>query len=121
MAGNSRLVYSTEKGSVCPDCGRPVKKCACKRIKSESQFDVESDGIIRIRREKKGRKGKTVTTISGFQGSVDDIKQIVSDLKNKCGTGGTIKDGIVIIQGDHREAIQAELKKRSFQVKVTGG
>ena len=63
----SKLVYSTETGRMCPKCGRPQSKCACKKKKSKAQFREESDGVIRIRRESKGRKGKTVTTISGFR------------------------------------------------------
>ena len=121
MPQDSRLVFSTDKGRVCPDCGRPVKKCVCKRKKSESTADAASDGVIRLRREKKGRKGKTVTTVSGFQVGTDDLKQIASSLKNICGTGGSVKDGVIIIQGDHRPAIQKELQEQGFSVKSAGG
>jgi len=82
---------------------------------------MKLDGIIRIRREKKGRKGKTVTTISGFQEGSDDFKQIAKHLKNKCGTGGSIKEGVIIIQGDHRQTIQSELQQQGFTVKLAGG
>ena len=74
MVDNSRLVYSTDSGRVCPDCGNPVIKCFCKRKNSKLQSNVQFDGIIRIRRESKGRKGKTVTTVSGFQINAEGLK-----------------------------------------------
>ena len=121
MADNSRLVYSTEAGRVCPDCGKSVKNCSCKKKKTKLHQNIKADGIIRIKREMKGRKGKTVTSISGFQEGTDDLKQIAKDLKRQCGSGGSIKDGIVIIQGDHRQTIQVELQKQGFKVKLAGG
>ena len=121
MTDNARLVYSTESGRICFDCGKPVHKCTCKRKKTHSQGKTQSDGIIRIRREKKGRKGKTVTSISGFQEGIHDLKLIAKKLKNQCGTGGSIKDGIMVIQGDHRQTIQRELQKQGFNVKLAGG
>ena len=117
----SRLVYSTETGRMCPKCGRPQSKCGCKRKSSPSDPEKNTDGIIRIRRESKGRKGKTVTTISGFQEKDTVLKMIASNLKNRCGTGGSHKDGIIIIQGDHRETIKTELTKQGFTVKMAGG
>ena len=121
MSDNSRLVYSTGSGRICPDCGKTAQKCSCKRKKAKLQNNIQFDGIIRISRESKGRKGKTVTAISGFQEGTDDLKQIAKTLKNQCGTGGSIKDGIIIIQGDHRQTIQSELQKQGFKVKLAGG
>jgi translation initiation factor 1 len=121
MVDNSRLVYATETNRICPKCGKPVAKCSCKGKKSKPQNNIKFDGIIRIKRETKGRKGKTVTTISGFQQGTDDLKQIAKSLKSQCGSGGSIKDGIIIIQGDHREIIQGELQKQGYQVKPAGG
>lgn len=121
MPDNSRLVYSTETGRICPVCGKPAKKCVCKAKKSKPRTDIKFDGIIRIKREIKGRKGKTVTSISGFQEGTDDLKQIAKKLKSQCGSGGSIKDGIIIIQGDHRKTIQGELQKQGYQVKLAGG
>ena len=117
----SKLVYSTETGRMCPKCGRPQSKCACQKKKTKDDLRNESDGIIRIRRESKGRKGKTVTIISGFREKDNVIKAIVSDLKNRCGTGGSFKDGIIIIQGDHRETVKTELIRQGFAVKMAGG
>ncbi|RLD76761.1 MAG: stress response translation initiation inhibitor YciH [Bacteroidetes bacterium] len=95
--------------------------CQIKEKKPKPQGYVKSDGIIRVRREKKGRKGKTVTAISGFDPSSDSLKEIAKNLKVACGTGGSLKDGIIIIQGDHREAIQRELQSQGFKVKLSGG
>jgi translation initiation factor 1 len=118
---NSRLVYSTESGKVCPSCQKPVSDCTCKKKKSRSQTNIKNDGIIRVQREVKGRKGKTVTTVSGFQINADELKNLATQLKRRCGTGGSVKDGIIIIQGDHRETLIAELKAKGFKAKISGG
>jgi len=102
----SNLVYSTEGG----------------RVKSTTTADaLVTDGIIRIRRETKGRKGKGVTTLSGFALSEADLKLLAKQLKQKCSTGGTVKDRIIEIQGDHRELLKVELEKRGHTVKLAGG
>jgi translation initiation factor 1 len=118
---NSRLVYSTETGSICPLCQKPVSECACKKKKSRSQTNIKIDGTIRIQREVKGRKGKTVTTVSGFQLDDHELRLLAAQLKRKCGTGGSVKDGIIIIQGDHRDALLSELKKQGYTAKLAGG
>jgi translation initiation factor 1 len=120
---NSRLVYSTETGKICPSCQKPVSKCICKNKnkKSGTPPGIKYDGIIRIQREVKGRKGKTVTTASGFQIPADEIKSLATQLKRRCGTGGSVKDGVIIIQGDHRDKLIAELKNRGFKAKIAGG
>jgi translation initiation factor 1 len=118
---NSRLVYSTESGKICPTCQKPVSKCTCKKRKSKSQPNIKIDGFIRVQRESKGRKGKTVTTISGFQLGDDELKDLARQFKSRCGTGGSVKDGVIIIQGDHRDTLIAELEKRGFAAKIAGG
>jgi translation initiation factor 1 len=118
---NSRLVYSTQTGSICPMCQKPVSECTCKKKKSRSQANIKFDGIIRVQREVKGRKGKTVTAVSGFQINVDDLKNLATQLKRRCGTGGSVKDGVIIIQGDHRDTLVTELKNRGFKAKIAGG
>ena len=102
---NTRLVYSTESGRICNSCGQPTEKCTCKKKKPKSQANLKNDGVIRIRREVKGRKGKTVTTISGFKIDADKIRNLAAELKRRCGTGGSVNDGVIIIQGDHRESL----------------
>ena len=118
---NSRLVYSTETGKICPSCHNPVSECTCKKKKSRSQPDIKIDGIIRVQREVKGRKGKTVTTVFGFQLADDELKNLATQLKRRCGTGGSVKDGVIIIQGDHRDTLVTELKNRGFKAKIAGG
>ena len=118
---NSRLVYSTESGKICPSCQQSVSECRCKKKQPGSQKNIRNDGIIRIQREVKGRKGKTVTTVSGFQLAADELKNLATQLKRHCGTGGSVKDGVIIIQGDHRDTLVTELKNRGFKAKIAGG
>ena len=118
---NTRLVYSTETGKICPSCQKPINECTCIKKKSRSHTSIKIDGIIRVQREVKGRKGKTVTTVSGFQINADEIKNLATQLKRRCGTGGSVKGGIIIIQGDHRDTLIAELKNRGFKAKIAGG
>ena len=118
---NSRLVYSTESGKICPICQKPVSACTCKKKIQKSQTNIKIDGIIRVQREVKGRKGKTVTVVSGFQINADELKNLATQLKRRCETGGSVKDGVIIIQGDHRDTLITELKNRGFKAKISGG
>jgi len=119
--GNSRLVYSTELGRICPSCEQPGAECTCKKKKGGKKRHTDpNDGIVRIRREVKGRKGKTVTSILGVPLDDKELKQLGKILKRLCGAGGTIKDGIIVIQGDHREALLKEFKKQGYIVKLAG-
>lgn len=110
------LVYSTDGGRHCPDCGQPVGACTCK----QNQIP-EGDGIARVRRETKGRGGKTVTTITGVPLAADPLKDLASALKKRCGCGGGLKDGVIEIQGDHVDLLLDELTKRGFKAKKSGG
>lgn len=121
LMNNSRLVYSTETGQICRSCRKPVTECTCKKKKSNPQTPKKYDGKIRIRRETRGRKGKTVTTISGLQPDDEVLSQLAGQLKRKCGTGGSVKDGIIIIQGDHRNRLLVELKKQGYTAILAGG
>lgn len=111
------LVYSTERGLVCPACRVPVPKCRCRK----DAPPPKGDGIVRVRRETKGRGGKTVTTVEGIPLPGDALRDLASELKRRCGTGGTLKDGTIEIQGDHRETVVAELTRRGFTAKKAGG
>jgi translation initiation factor 1 len=111
------MVYSTERGLVCPKCRVPVAKCRCAKKESASA----GDGVVRIRRETKGRGGKTVTAVSGVSLGEDALRDLASDLKRRCGTGGTVKEGVIEIQGDHRETVAAELTRRGYTTKLAGG
>ncbi len=119
---NSSLVYSTESGRVCPECGKPASKCRCKKKKRPAkQTTFPDDGIVRIRREVKGRKGKTATAVFGLPLDDNELKKFAKTLKKRCGSGGSVKDGVILIQGDHREALLNEIKKRGYTVKLAGG
>ena len=110
-------VYSTEHGRLCPDCGRPIDQCAC----SSGDLIPQGDGVVRISRETKARKGKGVTVITGVPLVGDELKKLATRLKQKCSCGGTVKNGTIEIQGDHRDVLAAELKSQGFTVKRTGG
>ncbi len=120
---NSRPVYSTETGKLCPGCGHAVNACQCKNGKQgkHAKLNLEGDGIIRLSRETKGRKGKGVTLVNGVQGSEAELKALGKRLKQICGTGGTVKNGIIEIQGDVREKIKIELESIGHKVKLAGG
>lgn len=110
------LVYSTDAGRHCPGCNQPVGACICKQ-----SVVPAGDGIARVRRETKGRGGKTVTTVSGVPLAEDALKELATALKKRCGTGGALKDGVIEIQGDHVELLLEELVKRGFKARKSGG
>ncbi|MFH2012068.1 MAG: translation initiation factor Sui1 [Pseudomonadota bacterium] len=115
---NSRLIYSTEFGRICPSCGEQSDKCQCKKKQNNPG---NGDGIIRVERSTKGRKGKGVSLISGIPLEGVQLKELAKKLKQKCGTGGTIKDGIIEIQGNHRDLLVEELNKLGYKAKKAGG
>lgn len=114
---NSKPVYSCESGRLCPQCGKAIKQCACRKNSSAPK----GDGIVRIQRETKGRKGKGVTLITGVPLAGEELKTLAKALKQKCGTGGTVKNGVIEIQGDHRDLLLNELQQKGWTVKKAGG
>lgn len=114
------LVYSTEHGKTCPTCREPLDACYCANA-SEQERLAALDGIVRIRRETSGRKGKGVTTVSGIPLPDEELKALAKTLKKRCGTGGAVKQGIIEIQGDHRDTLHQELSALGYQVKLAGG
>jgi translation initiation factor 1 len=114
---NSASVYSTDHGRLCPGCSKPVKQCTCRRKDPAAR----GDNIVRVARQTKGRKGSGVTLITGVPLDDGGLRQLARELKQKCGTGGTVKAGIIEIQGDHRDVLLAELKQRGYTVKLAGG
>jgi translation initiation factor 1 len=111
------LVYSSELGRICPGCSKPVKNCTCRKNSSAPA----GDGVVRVRRESKGRGGKTVMVITGLPLDSAALTLLAGELKRTCGCGGTAKDGVIEIQGDHAEKIMAELEKRGYKAKRSGG
>jgi translation initiation factor 1 len=114
---SSRLVYSTESGRLCPQCHRPVAECVC----GKDRPAATGDGIVRIRRETKGRGGKAVSIVSGVPLTGSELKTLAKALKQRCGVGGSVKGDEIEIQGDQRETLKAELEKRGYKVKFSGG
>lgn len=117
---NSRLVYSSES-SICPGCHKPLRKCKCRLVQDNENPRQVVDPPIRISRESKGRKGKGVTLISGLEMNDADLKSLAKKLKALCGSGGTVKNTTIEVQGDHRDQIKLELDKHFKNVKLSGG
>ena len=114
---NEGIVYSTELGKVCPKCGKSVSKCIC----GKRTAGIPNDGIVRISRETKGRKGSGVSIVTGIALDDKELKKLAQQFKKKCGTGGTVKSGVIEIQGDHRDALKEALSKLGYTVKLSGG
>ena len=119
MSGRDRdrTVYSTDLGRTCPHCGMAAARCVCRK----NPRAPRGDGVVRVRREVKGRRGKTVTTVSGVPLPPDALRTLAAELKRRCGTGGSAKDGVIEIQGDHRDDLVAALEEQGFTVKRAGG
>ncbi len=111
------LVYSTAHGRMCPACSKPIAECICRAAKSLPS----SDGYARVRLDTKGRKGKGVTVITGLALAPAELSAFSKDLKQRCGSGGTVKEGQIEIQGDHRALVTEELQKRGWKYKLVGG
>lgn len=125
-SAGSRLVYSTEQSQ--PDLrsdsgGRSQGKRGKGRGKGAggAQTGVPNDGIVRVWHQTKGRKGKGVTAITGLGLPADELSKLAGELKKACGSGGTAKEGVIEIQGDHREKLIEDLRGRGFRVKKAGG
>ena len=116
MSSENRTVYSSEHGKICPYCDKPIKQCVCRKQKSSF-----GDGNVRVSRETKGRKGKGVTLIKGLDMNSDALASISKKLKVMCGSGGTVKSGVIEIQGDHIVRILDYLKKLGVKAKRSGG
>ena len=114
---SSGLVYSTDSGRMCPKCRQPQAQCSCRLAAARPA----GDGIVRVSRQTKGRAGKGVTLVKGLD--LDDAALIAlgKQLKTACGSGGTVKDGVIEVQGDHVERVMELLKAQGHSVKRAGG
>ena len=112
------LVYSTDAGRMCPTCRRAVAQCSCSKA---AAVVPASDGIVRVLRETKGRGGKAVTVVRGVPLDAVALTKLGQELKAGCGTGGTVKDGVIEVQGDHVEKVMGALQQRGYRVKRAGG
>jgi translation initiation factor 1 len=116
MKGGGGLVYSTDGGRMCPACRRPVAQCVCGNAPVPA-----GDGIVRVSRETKGRAGKGVTLVKGLALDAAALAQLAKQLKAACGSGGTVKDGVIEVQGDHCERVIGFLARQGRVVKRAGG
>jgi len=114
------LVYTTDSSRVCAKCGWPTKSCACSR-EAGAPLPQGKAAIVRVGRETSGRSGKGVTVITGVPLDASALGELASALKKRCGSGGTVRDGVIEIQGDHRDLLVAELAKHGWTVKRSGG
>jgi len=113
----STLVYSTEVGRVCPQCAQASTQCICK---SQAALPP-GDGIVRVRRSTQGRAGKVVTVVTGVPLAMAELTALGKQLRSACGTGGTLKDGVLELQGEHIERVMVLLAAQGFKVKRVGG
>lgn len=111
------LVYSSESGQTCPGCGQALASCSCIQQAGEYQ----GDGVAKVRRETKGRKGKGMTVIWDVPVHASELNDLAKKLKQKCGVGGSCKEGRIEMQGDLVTKVMDELKKLGFKVKKVGG
>jgi translation initiation factor 1 len=113
---NARLVYSTDSDGKCPKCGWPQRNCQCSS-RSAASDPVPARLVAKLRMEKKGRGGKTVTVVYGLPQNDEFLKKLSQELKRACGTGGAVVDGGVELQGDLRERVRAALVAQGYIVK----
>ena len=117
-------MYSTDGGDrrspgrFCAGCRRPVDACVCR---DRSRLRAGSDGVVRLQRETRGRKGAGVTSITGLPLSDADLNRLAKVLKSRCGVGGSVRDGVIELQGDQRDQLQPLLEAEGYKVKRAGG
>lgn len=111
------LVYSTEAGRMCPQCRQPLAQCLCRQAPPAPA----GDGVARVSRETKGRGGKSVTLVRGLALDPAALGVLGKQLRTACGSGGTVKDGVIEVQGDHCERIIEALTKQGHRAKRAGG
>ena len=112
------LVYSTDGGRMCPACRQPVAACTC----AANALPIRAgDGIVRVSRETQRRGGKTVTVVRGLPLDAAGLAALGKRLRSACGAGGTVKDGVLEVQGDHAERIVELLKAEGWTARRAGG
>jgi len=113
-SSNGGLVYSTESGRMCPGCRQPLAGCQCKAASA-----ILGDGVVRVSRQKKG--GKTVTVVKGLALDATGLAALGKQLRTACGSGGTVKGGVIEVQGDHCDLVMAQLATQGHRPKRAGG
>ena len=117
-SGQGGLVYSTDSGRMCPVCRAPVGSCVCGKPAAPRP---SADGSVRVSRETKGRGGKAVTLVRGLALDGEALAALGKRLRTGCGSGGTVKDGVIEVQGDHCDRVMALLVQEGHRVKRAGG
>ena len=117
-SSNGGLVYSTESGRMCPVCRQPAAACTCK---PNAKAVPVGDGVVRVSRQTKGRGGKSVTLVKGLALDPVALAVLGKQLRTACGSGGTVKDGVIEVQGDHCDLVMETLKKHGHDAKRAGG
>ncbi|MFK4446596.1 translation initiation factor 1 [Caballeronia udeis] len=112
------LIYSTDGGRMCPECRQALAACVCKPVAKTLPI---GDGVVRVTRETKGRGGKSVTLVKGLALGPLDLAFLGKQLRTACGSGGTVKEGVIEVQGDHCERVIETLKKYGYNAKRAGG
>lgn len=120
LSSLSSLVYSTDSGRICPGCLQPQAQCQCQALKAAAAR-VAGDGVVRVSRETKGRGGKAVSLVRGVPLDDAGLVALAKELKAACGSGGTVKDGVIEIQGDHVSSLVQRLAGRGWTIKRAGG
>ncbi len=115
------LVYSTDKGRVCPNCLRTKDSCQCRQVSKFATGGAANDGVVRLHYEKKGRKGKGVTLVQGLVLAEVALSALAKRLKSGCGVGGTVKADVIELQTADREKVKAMLEAEGYVVKFAGG
>ncbi len=113
------IVYRSDVGRICPGCRRPMAQCACKDVRGKSARP--GTGTVRVSRTTQGRGGKIVSVVAGLPLGRAELVALAAELKRRCGSGGTVREGVIEIQGEHRDTLVAELVKRGFAAKRAGG
>lgn len=113
-------VWSSQHGELCARCERPLAGCVCAR-QAEAAALTAGDGIVRVGRETKGRKGAGVTVVRGVRLGAAELAALARELKRRTGSGGTVREGVIELQGDHRDLVVRELEARGLNVRRAGG
>jgi translation initiation factor 1 len=112
------IVYRSGVGRICPGCQRPIAQCACRDARGKAARP--GGGAVRVGRATQGRAGKAVSVISGLALNEAELAALATELKKRCGSGGTVRAGTIEIQGEHRDTLVAELVKRGYSARRSG-
>lgn len=121
--GNERVVWVTGAGQVryCKTCGKPEGECRCHEQRRMGTGATPKDGFVRLALDRKQRRGKAVTLISNVPGDLAQLTVLAQELRKLCGAGGSLKDGNIELQGDHRDKVEARLQALGYKIKRVGG